>query len=87
MLTIAKEGQERKRDFEFSTLFFHLQCFDLSLKKKMFLVEMSIFLEKLNDLCELQFTSQEYIPLTLDRDVLQTLTLEEVTSNLIENEG
>lgn len=43
----------------------------------------SLFFEKMNEVCELQMTSQEYIPITLSEDLIQTLSPEEVNIILI----
>ena len=44
----------------------------------MLLVDSTPFIEKMNEVCELQLTTQEYIPIVLEENVLKTLTAEEV---------
>ena len=44
----------------------------------MLLVDITPFIEKMNEVCELQLTTQEYIPIVLEENVLKTLTAEEV---------
>lgn len=41
-------------------------------------MESSPFIEKMNEVCEFQLTSQEYNPIILDEHILRTLTPEEV---------
>lgn len=41
-------------------------------------MESSPFIDKMNEICELQLTSEEYNPIILDENLLKTLMPEEV---------
>ena len=39
---------------------------------------MTPFLNKMNEVCEMQLTASSYIPIILNEDIIKSLTLEEV---------
>jgi len=83
VLSILKEDKKRKQDNAQFDGWSQSQnnmrrSFTKNIGTGFNLAEVSLFERKLNDVCDLQMSANEYIPIVLDQKILSSLTENEV---------